>query len=54
MLSGDAAIFVHDVRTRVRLGGSEETLLERETIVFVRRAGEGWRAVHEHLSPAPG
>ena len=49
---GDAAVFVHDVDTDVELGGTRETVHERETIVFERRAGQ-WIAVHEHLSPRP-
>ncbi len=51
-LGADAAVFAHDVRTVVEVGGERETLHERESIVFVRRSG-GWLAVHEHLSPAP-
>jgi ketosteroid isomerase-like protein len=51
-LLGDAAVFVHDVTTDVELGGSRETVRERETIVFERR-GSRWLAVHEHLSPRP-
>ncbi|AHY45630.1 SnoaL-like domain [Rubrobacter radiotolerans] len=50
-LFGDAAVFTHDVRTRVSTHAGEETLDERETIIFVREDGE-WFAVHEHLSPA--
>jgi ketosteroid isomerase-like protein len=50
-LGDDAAVFVHDVATRVATSGGEEDLRERETIVFARRDG-GWLAVHEHLSPA--
>jgi len=50
---GDTAVFTHDVRTVVATTGGEDTTAERETIVFVRD-GEGWTAVHEHLSPAPG
>ncbi|MDX6300540.1 MAG: hypothetical protein QOF53_1754 [Nocardioidaceae bacterium] len=49
---GDVAVFTHRVATRVRAGGVEEQLDERETIVFVRD-GNGWLAVHEHLSPVP-
>ena len=51
--AGDTAVFTHRVATRVRTatGAPEESLDERETIVFVRDA-DGWRAVHEHLSPA--
>lgn len=48
---GDVAIFTHDVETRARTRSGEETLHERETIVFAR-GGDGWVAVHEHLSPA--
>jgi len=50
---GDVAVFTHRVSTRVRLGETEESLDERETIVFAR-TGDGWLAVHEHLSPAAG
>ncbi len=52
-LLGDVVVFTHDVRTTTRTTDGEETLRERETIVF-RRTHEGaWRAVHEHLSPMP-
>jgi uncharacterized protein (TIGR02246 family) len=52
VLTDDVAVFTHRVRTVVRTGAEEETLDERETIVF-RRQGDGrWLAVHEHLSPA--
>lgn len=52
---GDTAVFTHDVETRVStLAGGEETLHERETIVFARQAAGNWLAVHEHLSPANG
>jgi ketosteroid isomerase-like protein len=47
---GDVAVFTHRVATRVRAGGVEDRLDERETIVFARD-GDGWLAVHEHLSP---
>jgi ketosteroid isomerase-like protein len=50
---GDVAVFTHRVATRVRVGRpgtAEESLDERETIVFAR-TDKGWRAVHEHLSP---
>jgi SnoaL-like domain len=43
------AIFTHDVRSAIELGGTVETTLERETIVFQRRDWD-WIAVHEHLS----
>jgi ketosteroid isomerase-like protein len=49
---GDAAVFTHEVTTVVRSALGEETLAERETIVFRRQAGR-WVAVHEHLSPQP-
>lgn len=51
---GRAAVFTHDVETRVSTRAGEETLHERETIVFAREEGGGWIAVHEHLSPAAG
>jgi ketosteroid isomerase-like protein len=47
---GDTGIFSHDVTTVIRTRGGEETLRERETIVF-QRDGARWAAVHEHLSP---
>ncbi len=51
----DAAVFTHEVETRVRtVAGGEETLHERETIVFARQDGGSWLAVHEHLSPTAG
>jgi len=49
---GKVAVFSHDVTTVIRSGSGEETLAERETIVF-RRDGDRWLAVHEHLSPDP-
>jgi ketosteroid isomerase-like protein len=50
---GDVAVFTHDVETRVSTrAGGEETLRERETIVFARAEDGTWLAVHEHLSPA--
>jgi ketosteroid isomerase-like protein len=51
---GDTAVFTHDVQTRVSTRSGEETLRERETIIFARQDGGGWLAVHEHLSPAGG
>jgi ketosteroid isomerase-like protein len=50
LLGDGAAVFTHDVATRVRTTAGEEDLRERETIVFARRDGR-WLAVHEHLSP---
>lgn len=50
---GDVAVLTHRVRTVVEAAGAQESLDERETIVF-RKDGQGrWTAVHEHLSPAP-
>jgi ketosteroid isomerase-like protein len=48
---GEVAVFTHRVATRVRVGGHDQLLDERETIVFVRDDAGGWAAVHEHLSP---
>ena len=48
----EVAVFTHRVATRVSIGGAEEDLDERETIVFLRE-DDGWTAVHEHLSPVP-
>ena len=50
-LLGDAAVYTHDVLTTVETSKGEETLLERETIVFARHDDDRWLAVHEHLSP---
>lgn len=53
-LFGDTAVFTHSVTTRVSTRAGEETVHERETIVFHRTgAGGDWLAVHEHLSPGP-
>ena len=49
---GEAGVFSHDVTTMIRTRTGEQTLSERETIVF-RRDGDRWAAVHEHLSPQP-
>jgi len=49
---GDVAVFSHNVTTVIRSTRGEETVAERETIVF-RRDGERWVAVHEHLSANP-
>lgn len=49
-LTPDVAVFTHEVATDVSLGGERGVSRERETIVF-RRDGDGWIAVHEHLSP---
>ncbi|MFJ9899549.1 nuclear transport factor 2 family protein [Streptomyces sp. NPDC091280] len=47
---GDTAVFSHDVKTRIATHSGEETVQERETIVFARADDGGWTAVHEHLS----
>ncbi|MGW6522900.1 nuclear transport factor 2 family protein [Streptomyces sp. NPDC054962] len=47
---GDTAVFSHDVETQVATDTAEETLHERETIVFARTGVGRWTAVHEHLS----
>ena len=52
-LFGDIAVFTHRLATRLRTNAGEETVFERETIVFSRQAGGSWLAVHEHLSPDP-
>ncbi|MGW1024958.1 YybH family protein [Streptomyces sp. NPDC002577] len=51
---GDTAVFSHDVKTTVSTTSGQETLAERETIVFHRDGAGRWLAVHEHLSPASG
>ncbi|WRZ88469.1 nuclear transport factor 2 family protein [Streptomyces sp. NBC_01007] len=48
---GDTAVFSHDVETQVATNVGEETVHERETIVFARSEDGTWLAVHEHLSP---
>lgn len=50
MLDTRAALFTHTVSTSIRANGSTQTIVERETIVFVLQAGR-WLAIHEHLSP---
>jgi uncharacterized protein (TIGR02246 family) len=52
VLTDDVAAFTHRVHTVVRTGPDQESLDERETIVYRREAGGRWFAVHEHLSPA--
>lgn len=51
-LFGDVAVLTHFVTTEVTTNQGNETLQERETIVFHRRDGH-WIAVHEHLSARP-
>lgn len=53
VLGDDTAVFTHRVHTIVRTGEAEESLDERETIVFRRTVDGAWLAVHEHLSAAP-
>ncbi len=48
----DVAVFTHDVRTVRLIGGKEDEVFERETIVL-RREARAWTCVHEHLSPDP-
>lgn len=50
VLSDSVAIFTHQVESSINFGNDATTVHERETIVFLRVAGE-WKAVHEHLSP---
>ncbi len=51
-LWGDVAVVSHSVKTRVRSGGQESVVNERETIVLARQADGRWLGVHEHLSPS--
>ncbi|MEW2083608.1 nuclear transport factor 2 family protein [Streptomyces sp. NPDC005283] len=53
-LLGETAVFSHEVKTTVSTTVGEETLRERETIVFRHQESGRWLAVHEHLSPAAG
>jgi len=48
---GETAVFTHSVRSSIEFNGDVSEVVERETIVFVHRAGQ-WVAVHEHLSAA--
>lgn len=45
------AIFTHNVSTNLSTRDGEETVSERETIVF-QLIGDRWMAIHEHLSSA--
>ncbi|WP_406456989.1 nuclear transport factor 2 family protein [Streptomyces sp. NBC_00876] len=47
---GSTAVFSHDVETTVSTRAGQETVHERETIVFARAEDGSWPAVHEHLS----
>jgi uncharacterized protein (TIGR02246 family) len=53
LLGPDVALFIHDVRSVVSTTAGVQELRERETIVFRREPNGSWRALHEHLSPAP-
>jgi ketosteroid isomerase-like protein len=48
----DLAVFSHDVHTVRRIDGEQDEVFERETIVL-RRDGDGWTCIHEHLSTDP-
>jgi ketosteroid isomerase-like protein len=50
---GDAAVLVHSIQTRERTDAGEETVHERETIVFAKQPDDRWLVVHQHLSPVP-
>ncbi len=50
---GDVAVVTHGVQTHVATNAGEDTLRERETIVFARQPDGRWLGVHEHLSPMP-
>lgn len=52
VLGDEVAVLSHDVATRLLVGGAEEELTERESIVFARR-DRTWVVVHEHLSAVP-
>ena len=52
VVDDNVAVFTHRVATRVATSAGEESLDERETIVFARQPDERWLAVHEHLSPS--
>jgi ketosteroid isomerase-like protein len=49
---GDVAVLMQSLTTEITTNTGNETLQERETIVFHRRDGH-WIAVHEHLSGRP-
>jgi len=50
---GDAAVLTHAVTTRLHSNAGDETVHERETIVFAKQPDGRWLVVHEHLSPQP-
>ena len=49
----EVAVFTHRVSTRVRTLAGDDTMQERETILFQKQPDGRWLAVHEHLSPDP-
>lgn len=49
LINDRAAVFSHDVASKVEMGGETSTVSEKETIVFEKQ-GSSWVAVHEHLS----
>lgn len=50
---GGVGVFSHRVVTRLGSNSGEETVYERETIVFERQQDGTWLGVHEHLSEDP-
>jgi uncharacterized protein (TIGR02246 family) len=52
VVSAQAGIVTHTLRTRFTTNDGESELRERETLVL-RRDEHGWLIVHEHLSPCP-
>jgi ketosteroid isomerase-like protein len=50
---GDVAVLVHSIHMRQRTKAGEETVHERETIVFAKQSDGQWLVVHQHLSPQP-
>lgn len=53
MLGPESAVFTHNVSTTLQNNEGQESVLERETIVFKLLSGK-WLAVHEHLSSRSG
>lgn len=51
MLADGVGLFTHKVETRVSFDGAEQTVFERESILFQKDEVGRWLAVHEHLSP---
>ena len=50
LLDSENAVFTHNVSTRLSTKDGQDTVHERETIIFGLIKGK-WLAVHEHLSP---